>query len=270
MTEKVLSYPRGPVGDYDGVSQTRPWDCGPASAQIILQAAGITKTEQWLIDRIGTTVNGTNSADCIIPTLNTLLPQSKFRSVWLSREPVTQAQIDQLWADATRSINGNGIGIILNFEAPPGRGPRTSRGSTPPPYPLHSTTYHYTAGMGTAVDPDGSRHIWVADPANFGGVSGYWCRVEEIARLIVPHAYAYSSATPAVAVPPPAPVVVIPTDSMARTDIEWRATQFGDQAAIAVLVKAAQVDDRGKAALALLERTNPAALQSFINRKAAA
>lgn len=271
--EKVLPYSRSAVGAYDGVQQRFSFDCGPASAQIILAAQGIYRTEEWLIDKIGTTINGTNSAECITPTLNELLPGSGYTSVWLSREPVPDKQVDKLWADLTRSINAQ-RGVILNFEVPPGQPIRTSRGSVAPPYPRNQTTYHYTAGMGAALDADGSRHGWVADPAAFGGITGYWCRIEEIARLIVPHAYAYAATAPIVVDKPtpgptPTPAPVDLSDKLTRLWTEWNAVEFGDQDAIATIARAAQSGDaRATYALGKLEQINPAALQAFITRKA--
>ena len=272
MTEKVLSYPRGQVGDYDGVIQTRSWDCGPASAQIILAAQGIDKTEDWLIGQIGTTTAGTNHAGLICPTLNSLMPGSGYVPVWLSVDPPSRTQVDKLWADVTRSIDAN-RGAILNFESPPNNRPHGTRGSVSPNYPTSPVTiYHYTAGMGYAQDPDGSRHIWVADP----GFSpfGFWCALEQVASLIVPHAYAYASTAPIVTPPappaPPAPAPV-PADRLDRLWIEWNALEFGDPDAIGVIVAAAKTQDpRAVKVLAQLERVNPTALQSFINRKAAA
>jgi hypothetical protein len=200
--EKILSYSRSAVGPYDGVPQQRSWDCGPASAQIILQSAGVLRDEQSLIDQIGTTVNGTNSAEYIVPVLNRLLPGSGYRAVWISREPVAKAQIEQLWKDVTRSIDAN-RGVILNFEAPPNNFPRGSNGSSSPQYRGYNTIYHYVAGMGYAVDSKGGRHIWVADPGF--RPFGYFCSLEQVATLIVPHAYAYAATAPVVNEPAPAP-----------------------------------------------------------------
>jgi len=141
--------------------------------------------------------------------------------------------------------------------------------------------------MGTAVDSDGSRHIWVADPAAFGGITGYWCRVEEIARLIVPHAYAFASAVPA-AQPTPAPAPTTPApstpqsapadsavtvrqsdwDKVWRTYIEWRAIEFGDQDSVGAIVTSAKTGDaRAMSALSKLESVNPSALKTYIATK---
>ena len=241
--EKVLKYDRGAVGAYDGVAQQRPWDCGPASAQIILQACGINVDEQTLIDKIGTNINGTNHAGLITPVLNDYLPGSGFQVVWLSKEPVSQNQIETLWKNIKRSID-SGRGVVLNFEAPPGAGPKGSRGSVAPPYPRWSTTYHYTAGMGYAVDSDGSRHVWVADPACFGGISGFWCPMEDIARLIVPHAYGFAA---------DAPIVIEPTK---------------EEAAPVAVTQVSEADRLKKVLtdlLALIEAYNPDLLAAYLS-----
>lgn len=269
--EKVLNYSRSAIGAYDGVAQQRSWDCGPASAQIILQSAGVLKDEQWLIDQIGTTVDGTNHAGLITPVLNALLPGSGYKAVWLSKEPPSKTQVEQLWKDVKRSIDGN-RGVILNFEAPPNNFPRGSNGSSSPEYRGFNTIYHYVAGMGYAVDGMGGRHIWIADPGF--RPFGYWCSLEQVALLIVPHAYAFAAtAAPVEIPPPPAPVPVtqkqVPlTDTLEELLLEWNAIEYGDMGAIESIVKAAQGGDaHGAAALALLERENPGALQAFITSK---
>ena len=285
MTEKVLAYPRGPQGDYDGIVQRKPWDCAVAAAQAIAAAAGVFKSEDWIIDRVNSYVgesdrideDGTNHAGLMCPVLDELMPGSGYTSVWLSREPLSTAQVEALWANATRSIDA-GRGVLVNFEAPPGRGPRGTRGSVSPPYPPLYTTYHYVSALGYAVDPDGSRHLWIADSAAFGGITGYWCALGPgpgtVSSLIVPHAYAYAAKAPTTvkpAEPKPAGTVAViqqvDWDRIYRTDIEWRAIGLGDPAAVAQLVAAAKQDDRGKVALTKLEQSNPAALQQFISSK---
>lgn len=270
--EKILNYSRQPIGPYDGVPQQRSWDCGPASAQIILQSAGVLKDEQWLIDRIGTTVNGTNSSALITPVLNELLPGSGYKVVWLTKEPVPKAQVEQLWKDVKRSIDGN-RGVILNFVAPPNNFPRGSRDSRSPEYRGTNTIYHYVAGMGYADDGPGGRHIWIADPGF--RPFGYWCSLEQVATLIVPHSYAFAADAKPVAVPPPpAPVPTAPKPIQAElTDlerlnqlwVEWNAFEYSDVDSVESIVKSAQAGDtRAKNALARLEQVNPAALQAYI------
>jgi hypothetical protein len=279
IMEKKLNYDRGAVGDYDGVAQTRSWDCGPASAQILLDACGIARTEQWLIDQIGTTVDGTNSAEYIVPVLNRLLPGSGYKAVWLPNDPPNRDQVETLWKNVVRSIDA-GRGVILNFEAPPNNFPRATRGDTSPEYRGGNTIFHYTAGMGYADDGPGGRHIWVADPGF--RPFGYWCSLEQVASLIVPHAYAYAADAKPVTgspIPAPAPPVVVPApkpaptpaptlDKLSQLWLEWNAVEYGDPASISQVVQSAQAGDtRAVATLAVLERANPAALQAFITSK---
>lgn len=194
--EKVLNYSRQAVGLYDGVAQQHSWDCGPASAQIVLQSAGVERTEEWLIGRIGTTTAGTNHSGLITPVLNELLPGSGYKVVWLTKEPVPKTQVEALWSNVKRSIDA-GRGAIFNFVAPPSNFPRGTRGSVSPNYRGWNTIYHYVACMGVAQDDDGSRHFWIADPgfAPFG----YWISLEQVASLIVPHSYAYAADAPILA-----------------------------------------------------------------------
>lgn len=212
VVEKILNYSRSAVGEYDGVVQQHSWDCGPASAQIVLQAAGVNKSEQWLIDQIGTTTDGTNHSGLITPVLNRLLPGSAYKVVWLRSEPVGGADINLLWNNVKRSIDG-GRGVILNFVAPPWNFPRGSNGSSSPEYRGNSTIYHYVAGMGYAVDSNGGRHIWVADPGF--RPFGYWCSLEQVASLIVPHSYAYADVAPVAPPPPPPPAKPVEVDQVA-------------------------------------------------------
>lgn len=258
------------------MGQQRSWDCGPASAQIILAGAGIYKSEQFLIDRIGTTVNGTNHAGLICPILNELLPGSGYDAVWLPKEPVSKAQIEALWKNVVKGIDGN-RGAILNFEAPPNNFPRGTRGSSSPAYRGWSTIYHYVAGMGYAQDDDGSRHIWIADPGF--NPFGYWCSLEQIATLIVPHAYATATAVAPISAPPPPPAVPVlpppvvppPPAPVDRLDLiwqEWNALVADDVSAIEAIVTRAKANDpRAVTVLSKLEQLNPTGLKAFLARK---
>lgn len=243
--EKVLNYSRSAVGAYDGVAQQRSWDCGPASAQIILHAAGVNKDEQYLIDRIGTTVNGTNHAGLITPILNELLPGSGYKPVWLSKEPVSKAQVEALWSNVKQSIDGN-RGVILNFEAPPSNFPKGTRGSISPSYGGWNTIYHYVACMGYADDGPGGRHFWIADPGF--RPFGYWCSLEQAATLIVPHAYAYAADAKAVSAPPPPAPTPPPVDKVA--ELTTRVDRL--TASLTTL-------------LGLLEANNPELLRAYLN-----
>lgn len=269
MAEKVLDYSRSIV------AQEKSWDCGPATAQIILNSAGVNQSEDWLIAKIGTTVNGTNHAGLIAPVLNSLLPGSGYEAVWIPKEPVPKTQVEKLWRDVVKSIDAN-RGVVLNFEAPPNNFPRGTRGSVSPEYRGWNTIYHYTAGMGYAQDDDGSRHIWVADPGF--RPFGYWCSLEQVATLIVPHAYAWAAtAQPPATVPKPAPApLVTPRWSNLNVGADILAakalSEIGYAPALELVAEMARNGGKedssiARAILANIERTNPVVLQEFLKGK---
>ena len=112
--------------------------------------------------------------------------------------------------------------------------------------------------MGYADDGPGGRHILIADP----GFSpfNYWCSLEQVASLIVPHAYAFAASAPIAAAPAPAappPVVVIPHDPPVAPP-----APVEDVATLTAKV------DKLSTALALLlkiiERTNPEILRAYL------
>lgn len=252
--EKKLDYPRNIV------PQERSWDCGPASAQIILASAGVQRDEQWLIDRIGTNENGTNHAGLIAPVLEGLLPGSGYKVTWLPKDPPTKVQVEQLWKDVVRSID-SGRGVILNFEAPPSNFPRATRGDTSPEYRGANTIFHYVAGMGYADDGAGGRHIWIADPGF--RPFGYWCALEQVASLIVPHAYAFATKAPVKPtapdpIPAPAPAPVKPP------------TAHLDPVTDPLVLLQVHVDRLTAALtalLGLLEANNPELLRAYMDLK---
>ena len=270
--EKVIQYPRQAVQEYDGIPQQRSWDCGPASAQVVLAGAGVYKSEQYLIDRIGTTTSGTNHSGLITPILNEYLRGSGYKVTWLFKEPVPKAQLDELWKSAVKSIDAQ-RGVIFNFVAPPSNFPRGSRGSSSPEYRGSNTIFHYVAGMGYALDDDGSRHFWIADPGF--RPFGYWCSLEQVASLIVPHSYAVATtAKPVVVAPAPTPVPPKQEPNIQAPDRiellwqEWNAFTLGDLDAVSVIVKRAKDgDQRAVKVLAKLEQSNPAVLSAFIARE---
>lgn len=266
MTEKRLDYDRSLVPQETG------WWCGPASTQTVLQAKGIRIPEREIAAAIeeienpgrGDDKDGTDWIGIIETYLDRKVPEGRYTSVLMPNDPPTQVQKDRLWRHLVQSIDA-GWGVVANIVAPPFNPPRAVKGSTPPPYPRGITTYHYVALMGY---DDQARAVWVADSAAFGGITGWWCPFDgpgSICSLIPPKGYAYADVVAPKPEPKPEPPKPAPVD-FTRTDQEWRATQFGDQDAVAAIVAAAKMDNRGRVALALLERVNPAALQAFITK----
>lgn len=197
MAERRLDYNRNLVPQETG------WWCGPASAQTVLQANGIHIPESRIaaaIEQIenpgrGDDRDGTDYVGLIEKYLHSQVPQAKYTSVYMPKDPPTKAQTEKLFTDVKRSIDA-GWGVIANIVAPPSNPPGAVKGSVPPPYPRWLTTYHYVAIMGYDDTP-GARAVWIADSAAFGGITGWWCPLEgkgSISSLIPPKGYAFSQA----------------------------------------------------------------------------
>lgn len=223
MSQKVLSY------DKSIVPQERFYDCGPASAQVILDSLGITVSEDELIREIGTTENGTDYVGLIERYLDRKVPNAKYTSVYLENDPPTQAQKDALWRNLTNSIDA-GYGVIMNWVSPPGNRPRAIKGSEQPNYGWN-TVFHYVPAVGYS-DDGGERAVYIAD-SGFRPF-GYWVPFDgpgSAASLIPPKGYCYANITPAeVKVPPPvAPKVNRSRDGNALAIInEGRRARSGE------------------------------------------
>lgn len=186
VTERVLDYPR------DQVVQDTFYNCGPASTQTVVRAAdGGFHTEQELGGLLGTSVNGTNYIGQFPAVLNRFLPGAAYRHQDMPNDPPSSSQKELLWKNITNSIDA-GYGVIANIVAPPSNYPRAVAPSTISPAYSGGTVYHYIALMGHS--DNGGRKVWVAD----SGFSpyGYWLSFDQLATLIPPKGYAYSTATP--------------------------------------------------------------------------
>lgn len=186
VAEKVLNYPR------DQVHQDTFYNCGPATVQTILRAAtGEYVTESVLGRELGTHTGGTDYIGQFVPVLNRRLPGGAWRYRSMPNDPPTAAQRDHLWADITASIDA-GFGVVANIVAPPSNYPRAVPPSTIRPAYSGGTIYHYFAVMG--YSDAGGRRYWIAD----SGFSpyGYWIGHDQLATLIPPKGYAYSTAQP--------------------------------------------------------------------------
>ena len=200
MTEKILPY------DPAVVPQEKFFDCGPASCQVVLNSRGIIRSEDDLIQQIGTTVNGTDYVGLIERVLDLIVPDARYTSVDMPNDPATADQKNQLWNSIVESIDG-GYGIVMNWEAPPNNYPVGVKGSASPAY-HGGTVFHYVACMGYDDNP-AARAVWIAD----SGFTphGYWITFDQAASLIPPKAYAYADT----GVKPAAPTA--PDDQAAET-----------------------------------------------------
>lgn len=195
MAEKVLPYPR------DQVTQDTFYNCGPASTQTILWSRGPLISEAELGRKLGTHTGGTNSIRQFPDVLNEYLPDAHYISVEMPHDPPLPDQVERLWRDITSSINA-GYGVVGNIVAPPSNYPKAVLPSTTSPSYGGGDVYHYIALMGYS-DEGGFRRIWVADSGFWP--YGYWIGFDQLASLIPPKGYAYSTALTDAPSPQPEP-----------------------------------------------------------------
>lgn len=184
--EKRLDYPR------DHVAQDTFYNCGPASVQtIILAATGKVVGESTLGRGLGTHRGGTDYIGQFPKVLNAHIPGAKYEHRDMPHDPPTEEEKERLWRDLTSSIDA-GHGVVANIVAPPSNYPRAVAPSTINPAYAGGTVYHYIAVLGYATE--GQRRVWVAD-SGFTPY-GYWLAFDQLASLIPPKGYAYSTAKP--------------------------------------------------------------------------
>lgn len=205
MTQKQLPYDRSIVRQETG------YNCGPASAQVVLNSRGINVDEPALAREMGTTWNGTDHIGLIERVLDQRVPQARYTSVQMPSDPPTGEQSARLWRDIVRSIDA-GWGVIANIVAPVSNYPRAVAPSTISPAYSGGTVYHYVTVMGY---DDEDRSVWIAD----SGFSpfGYWMSFDQLATLIPPKGYAFADVEPAPApTPAPEPARGMDADTLAR------------------------------------------------------
>lgn len=194
--------------DYDRsiVPQETGWNCGPASAQVVLNGAGVIVSESTLASDMHTHTGGTDTIDLVAGALKKHAPQAKWATTWMPNDPPNAAQRDALWSSLVSSIN-SGWGLVLNWVAPPGNHPKPIPPSDPALGPNYggSTVWHYVAAMG--YDDGPTRKVWIAD-SGFKPF-GYWVSFDQCATLIPPKGYAYSTL---VGAEPPPPVEKPPVE----------------------------------------------------------
>lgn len=220
-TEKVLRF------DHAIIPQDTVWDCGPAAAQVVLDARGVHVTEAALISQIGTTENGTNRVQDIEPVLNRLLPDARYTSVEMPNDPPTQQQRDTLWANICHSIDA-GYGVVMNWDSPPNNDPVGVKGSQTPAYPAREHIWHYVACMGYDPNPT-LPAVFIAD-SGFSPFE-YWISFDQLATLIPPKAYAFAVAPVAPApAPPPLPLQAAAVPAAVRAAVPAAVRAWPDLA----------------------------------------
>lgn len=150
--------------------------CGPASTKIALTAHGHDLTQDELAKMLGTTTNGTDSAEDITRVLNKVKGGDSYRTTAIPGQKATDKEKDQLRADVVDAVS-NGDPVVANI-------------------------------IGTAIDTDGNAHsfpgghyltvvaykddgrtVKIADPFETRGDGTYWMSTNDLANWIASRGY---------------------------------------------------------------------------------
>ncbi|MFU8870913.1 C39 family peptidase [Micromonospora sp. SL4-19] len=159
--------------DYQYQAQPNYFYCGPASTRIALSAEGKQVSQDELAQKLGTTVNGTDSAIDITRVLNDY-SGGKYKTTEIRDDVATKDQVEQLRTDVKAAVD-QGRPVVANI-----RGTALDVDGV-----AHSYSGHYL----TVVEyKDDGHTVLIADPAS-PGEPEYWMNVTDLANWIASRGY---------------------------------------------------------------------------------
>lgn len=156
--------------------QTTEWYCGPAATRMALSARGVYPSQDALATKLGTTVDGTNSAAEIARVLNEMTKTSNYRATSIPSKSVTHAQVEKLRADVVEALS-HGYPVVMNVV---GSG-----------IDVDGTTRTFAGGHYITVVgyQDNGDRVKIADSANPNSAS-YWMTTSDLANWAGTRGYA--------------------------------------------------------------------------------
>ena len=94
--------------------QSTGWYCGPSATRVALSAQGKTFTQDQVAKMLGTTQDGTPSANDVTRVLNAQLGAGKYHTVEISGQKATAGQVAKLKSDVVAAIN-QGKPVVANI-----------------------------------------------------------------------------------------------------------------------------------------------------------
>jgi hypothetical protein len=94
--------------------QSTGWYCGPSATRVALSAQGKTFTQDQVATMLGTTEDGTPSANDVTRVLNAQLGAGKYHTVEISGQKATAGQVAKLKSDVVAAIN-QGKPVVANI-----------------------------------------------------------------------------------------------------------------------------------------------------------
>ncbi|MEE6263787.1 C39 family peptidase [Plantactinospora sonchi] len=150
--------------------------CGPAATRIALTAQGPAPSQDEIANQLGTTVNGTDSAEDTTRVLNSVGDTDFYRTRSIPEQVATPAETDRLRSDVTRAV-ATDHPVVVNVIG-------TATDTTGAPHSYDGG--HYLTVVGYRDD---GRTVKIADPADVNGASSYWMSTTNLANWAATRGY---------------------------------------------------------------------------------
>jgi hypothetical protein len=180
-TSSVPAAPAAPAPDakeltVDYQAQPNFYYCGPAATRIAASAQGQVLTQDEVAKRLGTTVDGTPSAEDTTRVLNSITGKKAYHTTAIPDTTPKPAQMDQLQADVVRAVN-DGRPVVVNV-----KGTESDTAGT-----VHSYDGgHYMTVVGYT---DQGRTAKIADPADVNGDDFYTVTTIDLTNWMATRGY---------------------------------------------------------------------------------
>jgi hypothetical protein len=150
--------------------------CGPAATRIAASAKGHHLSQDEVAGKLGTTLNGTPSAEDTTRVLNTVVGKDAYHTTAIPDPQPKPAQMDQLQADVVRAVN-DGRPLVANI-----KGSVVDETGIVHAY----GGGHYIAVIGYT---DQGRSVRIADPADVNGDDFYTVSTIDLTNWMATRGY---------------------------------------------------------------------------------
>jgi hypothetical protein len=168
--------PSSKVTNYAYEAQPNFFYCGPAATRIAATAQGHMPSQDEVAKELGTTENGTNSAEDTTRVLNSLDGKADYKTVSIPGQQASQDEIDRLKSDVVSAIGADKpvVANIIGTAVDTDGGVHSYEGG------------HYLTVVGYRDD---GQTVKIADPAETNGDGTYWMTTSTLADWIASRGY---------------------------------------------------------------------------------